>query len=346
MGADTGPEGEAPWTVPYPADAGVDPDFAREVLEDLYAYPRKRPVVAWLLWLLTGWFGGHRFYLERPGTGVLMFLSGGGFLVWWTVDAFLLAGMVRAFNGEQSRRQREGEPPVNLEFLPARADFVEAAAGRPAWAEAWGERGRAGRLLRLAGDLLVLLMAGVGLGAVSAATGNYRAAAVVAALVAVTILGGRPSPVWRLPVGRDLVRWSHRLRLFYSVHRPGTPPELLLRPVVGLFVAPFRRAARAEVRLYLELGGVAALVFLVVEAGAMLLPELLPFLPGAGWPGAEGLLERWLEDAAFTFVNVYAFAAPIGAVLTLHLLTRRTHVLARALAVAALAAVAWGAWVG
>src|SRR5690606_33129395 len=44
-----------------------DADFAAEVLAELYTYPPKRPWVARLLWALTGWFGGHRFYLYRPG---------------------------------------------------------------------------------------------------------------------------------------------------------------------------------------------------------------------------------------------------------------------------------------
>ena len=105
-------------------------------------------------------------------------------------------------------------------------------------------------------------------------------------------------------------------------------------------MAPFRRAARAEVKLYLELGGVVALLFLLVDLATVLVP---PLLGGGADLAAEGLLERWLEDTLITLTNVYAFAAPIGAVLTLHLLTRRTHALARGLSAVAVAAMAIGA---
>lgn len=75
--------------------------------------------VAYLLWLFTGGFGGHRFYLGRVGSGaaiaVLMVLGlltsvvGVGVLflaiagIWVLVDAFLISGMV----AEQKRQLRE-----------------------------------------------------------------------------------------------------------------------------------------------------------------------------------------------------------------------------------------------
>ena len=44
-----------------------------------------------------------------------------------------------------------------------------------------------------------------------------------------------------------------------------------------------------------------------------------------------------------TFLITYAFATPIGAVLTLYLLTRRTHTVPRILGAFALVAIAMGA---
>ncbi|NIP82074.1 MAG: hypothetical protein GWM90_23780, partial [Gemmatimonadetes bacterium] len=43
------------------------------------------------------------------------------------------------------------------------------------------------------------------------------------------------------------------------------------------------------------------------------------------------LLGVWIREAFMTFFVIYAFAAPIGAVLTLYLLTRRTHTVPRLL---------------
>lgn len=37
-----------------------------------------------------GGFGLHRFYVGKFWTGILMFLTGGGFIVWWVVDCILI----------------------------------------------------------------------------------------------------------------------------------------------------------------------------------------------------------------------------------------------------------------
>ncbi|MFW5947938.1 MAG: NINE protein [Gemmatimonadota bacterium] len=83
---------------PEPVEPPLDPDFAHEVLADLYAYRRKHVAVAFVLWAVFGWAGGHRFYLERPGTGVLMLLTGGGLLFWWIADGWRIRRMVRYHN--------------------------------------------------------------------------------------------------------------------------------------------------------------------------------------------------------------------------------------------------------
>lgn len=62
---------------------------------------RKSARVAVLLWLLTGLVGGHRYYLGRPGTGLLQTITLGGFGVWWLIDVLLLPGMLREANGER-----------------------------------------------------------------------------------------------------------------------------------------------------------------------------------------------------------------------------------------------------
>lgn len=284
-----------------------DPDFSRAVLDDLYRYRRKKPLLAWLLWGFTGLLGGHRLYLERTGTGLLMLFTGGGFLVWWIVDALLLPGMVRDYNEEQATRERTGLPPIALEFMPPlRGGAVPA---RPAWAEK--REGRA----RLLGDALVLIVSGAALGAISADTGNFEGVLAILALIAITNLGARWEELARLPLLRELDRWSHRLRLYYHANDPGGPASLVLRPLVGPVSAFFRKRARAEVRLYLQLGAVFTLVFTLFDVA-----EAVAITGG----GVDLSPEVFLEDLLLTFVSIYAFAAPIGATLTTHLLLEKT----------------------
>lgn len=306
------------------------------MVDDLYRYDRKRPAAAWILWLLFGVLGGHRFYLNRSPTAILMLLTGGGGLLWWAVDAFLLPGMVRDFNAEQARRQKAGRPPIGLDFMPPRdGEELRLFGTRPAWAADRAPRGGRG-WLRLAGDVSVLLVAGFFLGAVSGTTASYRAAAAILSVVAVTMLGARWPALWRLPALRDLVRWSHRLRLFYHVNAPGRPLALLFRSFTGAVMAPFRKRDRAEASLYLELGGAFTAVFLAVD---LVTDVGVPLLLRGSF---ELAFERWLESSALTLVNVYAFAAPIGGVLTLYLLARRSHGTARMLSGLALFALILG----
>lgn len=321
----------------------LDPDFSREVLKDLYAYRRKRPSVAWLLWASVGWLGAHRFYLERPFTGLAQLFTGGGALVWWLVDARLINVMVRAHNAEQAHRERSGEPPVELAFMPPLRD--EALHRVPAWVVRWEERSAARRGLRLAGDVLVVLVAGTGLGAMVAAErvdGALEAVVAVVLLAVVISLGAGPAWLHDLPGARALVRWTHRLRLFYWHNAPGSPPTLLLRSVLGVLWAPFRAKDRAEVRLYVELGAVFSAVFLLLD----IVPAVVPLLSSGQSVDPAALVSGWLAEALTTFFLTYALAAPVGGVLTLYLLVRPTHTLPRILAVFTVASIALGVLAG
>ncbi|WP_461369052.1 NINE protein [Candidatus Darwinibacter acetoxidans] len=44
----------------------------RKLVEHLFRMRPKKPLVAWLLWLCTGIFGGHRFYLKDPIGGTIV----------------------------------------------------------------------------------------------------------------------------------------------------------------------------------------------------------------------------------------------------------------------------------
>lgn len=319
------------------SDGRFDPDFSREVLEDLYAYRRKRASVAWLLWGTLGWLGAHRFYLEREFTGLLMLFSGGGGLLWWLVDALLLSGMVRSHNEEQALRREKGLPPIELDFMPALKTSVLRRT--PGWVERWGERGARKRALRLAGDVAVILVAGSVLGGLADLEGAIEAIVAVLLLAGVTAMGAGPTWLGEAPLARHLVRWSHRLRLFYYHNEPGSPLALLIRPVTGVLWAPFRTKARAEVRLYVELGAAFTAAFFLLD----LIPEaLLPLLSGRSLALGD-LLGGWLVQAFTTFFLTYAFAAPVGAALTRHLLVRPTHTVPRVLSLLTLLAVLTGA---
>lgn len=296
------------------------PDFSRQVVADLYRYGPKRRGVAWALWLATGLLGGHRLYLDRTASGLAMLATGGGAGFWWLADVFFLDRMVRSYNDRQAERESAGLPPLGMEFLPPLPGDDELE-GEPAWASR--RRGRP----RLLGDALVLLVAGSALGGVTAQRGDFEALVAVAVLIAVTIFGAR----WdsSLPLLADLDRWSHRLRLYYRFHDPGGPLALLFRPLVGPLTAWFRRQARMEVRLYLQLGAVFTIGFTALDVARALV--------ASGGLDADALV----GDVFSTFFTVYAFATPIGATLTTHLLLERRDEIVWALS--ALTVVAIGA---
>ena len=51
--------------------------------------PRSR-LVALLLCLFLGYLGIHRFNVGKAITGILMLLTGGGFLIWALIDFFVI----------------------------------------------------------------------------------------------------------------------------------------------------------------------------------------------------------------------------------------------------------------
>jgi hypothetical protein len=316
-------------TVPAPS-ARVDADFATEVLADLYSYRRKNRAIAFALWGTLGWFGAHRFYLERPATGLLMLVTLGGGLLWWAADLFLLTSLVQGHNEEQEHRKRVGLPPLELAFMPPLSRVVLNRP--PEWTSRWNSGSRRRRAARFTGDLIVLLVAGYGLGAVAVRFGVIEAVVPVTVLLVLAATGTSVGWMARVPVLRTLVAWSHRLRLFYYYNKPGSPAALLFRPITGVVLAPFRQRARAEVRLYLELGAVFTLLFMVEDLVSAVIAE------GTAALAPLSLIRLWVGEVIANFLAIYAFATPIGAVLTLYLLVRPTHTLVRLLS--ALVAVA------
>jgi len=302
-----------------------DADFSRAVLEDLYRYPRKRNWIARILWLPPmGIFGAHRFYLDRTGTGLIQLFSAGGAGAWWLVDAFLIPGIVRSINEDQAARKQQGLPPRALSFMPPlRGAFLPSV---PEWAVKRGGKGR------LVPDMILLFLFGSLLGANVVSTGNPEPVLAVVALVAITLLGARWDALTHIPIVAAFDRWNHRLRLFYYVTDPGGPLKLAFRPIFGVIVAPFRKRARAESRLYLQLGVWFTVIFTTLD--------VIQSVSSGGGLFLSPL--SLLGDMIQTLGTVYLFAAPIGAILTTHLLLERTDRLIWALSAISLAGVLIG----
>lgn len=72
--------------------------------EMVFEANEKSKGVAYLLWLVFGWLGVHRFYAGKTGSGLaqlLLTLSAVGFVVtfvWWIVDAFKIPEMINEHN--------------------------------------------------------------------------------------------------------------------------------------------------------------------------------------------------------------------------------------------------------
>ena len=58
--------------------------------------------VALALAVPLGVLGAHRFYVGKVGTGILMFLTGGGAGIWWIVDVVNVA--TGGFRDREERR--------------------------------------------------------------------------------------------------------------------------------------------------------------------------------------------------------------------------------------------------
>lgn len=51
----------------------------------------KSRLVAILLCFFLGWAGAHRFYANKIGTGIIMFLTMGGFGIWYFLDIVMIS---------------------------------------------------------------------------------------------------------------------------------------------------------------------------------------------------------------------------------------------------------------
>ena len=63
----------------------------------------RRILPAFLLCFFLGWFGAHRFYVGKVGTGILMICTFGGFFgLWVLIDMIMI--LVGAFTDKQGNK--------------------------------------------------------------------------------------------------------------------------------------------------------------------------------------------------------------------------------------------------
>ncbi len=60
----------------------------------------KSRLYALLLCLFFGWAGGHRYYVSKVGTGIVMLFTGGGFGMWWFIDLIMIS--IGAFTDKEN----------------------------------------------------------------------------------------------------------------------------------------------------------------------------------------------------------------------------------------------------
>lgn len=82
-------------------------------------------LIGYVLWLFTGWLGGHRFYVGRWRSGLAMLgaglttslvtsftglWAGVPMVIWWVLDAFQIPGWVRKANADNAARRTTADP--------------------------------------------------------------------------------------------------------------------------------------------------------------------------------------------------------------------------------------------
>lgn len=80
----------------------------------VFQIPLKSTGVAYLLWLLLGCWGGHKFYLGRPMIGLLYLLTFGFLGIGVIIDLFTMPSQVRGANDRLMRESGHFFPASTL----------------------------------------------------------------------------------------------------------------------------------------------------------------------------------------------------------------------------------------
>jgi hypothetical protein len=234
-----------------------------------------------------------------------MFLTGGGGMIWWLIDIFHVKSLVTEQNRIEKERQDAGEPPLNLAFLPSRKAITLNTL--PAWIHKRSSKSR------VYGSLFLLSLTGFILGVIAGPTGTYEPTFIVVVFIVASLVAARWEMANKIPIIASLMRWVHKLRLYYYSVDPGNIWLLSMRPILGVLYAPFNQKARAEVRLYLELGLVFSILFFISDLMQILEYESI-------WEGIGMTIAEFFQTLIFT----YLFVAPVGALLTTQILLSRS----------------------
>lgn len=71
---------------------------AQKQEEFLEEFKRKSKSIGLAYLFLLIIFAAHYAYLKKWGIQILFWITGGGMLIWWLIDIFRLAGLVRNYN--------------------------------------------------------------------------------------------------------------------------------------------------------------------------------------------------------------------------------------------------------
>ena len=92
-------------------------------LTDLRETSDKSRGVALALAAILGPFGGHRFYVGKSGTGILMALTVGGLGLWYLYDLILVAS--GSFRDADGRLVRRWDPEESLPGGPLPGEVLD-----------------------------------------------------------------------------------------------------------------------------------------------------------------------------------------------------------------------------
>lgn len=77
----------------------------------------KSKLTAYLLWFFLGFWGAHKFYLNKTGMGILYLFTFGIFGVGWFIDLFTLGGQVDTYNALFGRQFGSSNQNVNTNHI-------------------------------------------------------------------------------------------------------------------------------------------------------------------------------------------------------------------------------------
>lgn len=272
------------------------------LLDDLYNYPLRSYAGTFMWWLLAGYVGGHRYYLNDVRRGMLQTITLGGGLVWWLLDLWRLRQLLNDYNSRQMYRRTHRLPPLELDFMPT-LDVAQLQRPAPWMAEAKQS------MLK---ELLLLFVLGFAAGTASKEMETFEPLVGLGALSVVLLSANALMPMAHNRLVQELLQWDLKLQLYYHANGTGTVAERLWRPLVGIFTLPFQEKRANEARLYVDICVAVSLFFI---AYSVLTGEYWQLLLQRDFTGA---VRTWFKESVLSFFLVYACVSPLGATLVGH----------------------------